>query len=100
MVVSRRPLGGRGGSLIRVTRERVERVWLERHPRLRALSPEERADWIGDCIGLPGAQVHDALYGDPADEGRLVDRTALLQRLWVARCLRASRQQSRCRAWI
>ncbi len=31
--------------------------------RPQALSPEERADWIGDCIGLPGAQVHDALYG-------------------------------------
>jgi len=75
---------GRGSSLTRVTRERVERAWLRRHPPLRGLNPTERAAWIAERTRIAAVQVQGALYPQAEDNRLLVARTALLQRLWLA----------------
>ncbi len=75
---------GRGSHLTRVTRERVEQAWLQRHPTLRGMEPAARADWVAQHVGVPAADVRSALYPVGDDDRDLLPRARLLQRLWAA----------------
>lgn len=73
---------GQGGQLTKVTRERIERTWLRRHPVLRGLDPAERADWIAGRAGLDPGEVQRALYPAMVNPADLEPDAVLLQSLW------------------
>jgi hypothetical protein len=75
---------GRGGRLMQITRERIERAWTGRHPVLRGMSQEERAAWIAERAGIAPEQVRSALYSPTVRDPDLVVDSRLLQRLWTA----------------
>lgn len=75
---------GRGSHLTRVTRERVEQAWLRRHPSLRGMKPDERAEWIAQRTGLSVAKIQRILYPPHIEERSLLEQARLLQRLWTA----------------
>jgi hypothetical protein len=75
---------GRGELLMEGTRQRIERAWLRRHPRLRDLDPAGRAEWLGAQIGVDPARLHDALYRRQEHPDDFIARSRLLQRLWSA----------------
>ena len=74
---------GRGSHLLQVTRQRVQRALLRRHPRLRGLTLEERGAWVAHRSGLAVDRVRSALYPSGVSDRGLIAETRVLQRLWA-----------------
>lgn len=74
---------GRGQVHLGAARRRVERAWLRRHPRLRALGPPARAHWLAQRTGLPTDAIMTALYRQSGAPDELADARTL-QQLWAA----------------
>jgi hypothetical protein len=73
---------GQVDRLTEVTRGRIERKWLRRHPSLQELDKDGRSDRIARHVDIAPGEVRQVLYPPKPGSVELVSDTALLQRLW------------------
>lgn len=69
----------RAQALFRHNRQRIEQAWLHKHYVLRAMTPEERCQWIAARAGLRPRAVERALYAEYAGEGDFIEMSSILQ---------------------
>ncbi|MCU7924698.1 MAG: DUF4350 domain-containing protein [Candidatus Thiodiazotropha sp. (ex Dulcina madagascariensis)] len=70
--------------LLEGARRQVEHRWLASHPSLHHLDRQARCHWLAERTGMTAGSIHQALYPDQGDTGRLIKTTANLQRLLAA----------------
>jgi hypothetical protein len=63
------------------TRQQVEKLWLQRHPRLERMERNARCEWLAARTGLNSQAVHEGLYGEDNEAWMLIETSATLQRL-------------------
>ncbi|MET0066252.1 MAG: DUF4350 domain-containing protein [Candidatus Thiodiazotropha sp.] len=70
--------------LLRQARQQVEKRWLNAHPALLQMEPEQRCAWLSERTGMTARSINAALYPDPRDPEAQIKTTAHLQRLYSA----------------
>ncbi|MEN8166017.1 MAG: DUF4350 domain-containing protein [Pseudomonadota bacterium] len=71
----------RSQALRQRTREQVERLWLQRHPRLGRMERSARIEWLAARTGLKSQAVQEGVYGEDNEAWMLIETSATLQRL-------------------
>lgn len=74
----------RGQALLQANRARIEQAWLTKHYLLRAMSQQERCEWIAARTGLSPAVVERALYTGQGAESDFIEMSSYLQILRAA----------------
>ncbi len=71
----------RAQALQQRTRQQVEKLWLQRHPRLGRMEKSARIEWLAARTGLKSQAVQEGVYGKDNEAWMLIETSATLQRL-------------------